>query len=86
VVDVLRGLLSEAGVPIDDSTDPICGLGLTSDDGLDFACDVSRQLGFHFPDDQNPFVDDAGHRARRVGEIVDLIVTMTSGIKEARRG
>ena len=75
VVEDLHKLLSET-VPIDDATDPITGLGLDSDDGLDFACDISEELGFHFPDDKNPFVDDTGRRGRRLGEIVDLIMPM----------
>jgi hypothetical protein len=71
---------------IDNSTDPIRGLGLLSHDGLDFACDISAKLGFRFPDDQNPFVDDSGNRPRRVGEIIDLIYEMVSTQAEVTHG
>lgn len=86
VIDVLQGYVTDQGTPINEGTDPIRGLGLVSDDGLDFACEVSSRLGFHFPDDLNPFVDDSGQRARRVGEIADLIATMTKVAEEAHSG
>ena len=74
VINVLRSMFKGEGCPeIDDLTNPIADMGFISDDGLDFACEISDQLSFHFPDDRNPFVDDAGHRARRVSEIVDLV-------------
>lgn len=87
VVDVIRHLVQDRDAePINDQTDPIRGLGLESEDGLDFACEISERLGFHFPDDQNPFVDDDGRRPRRVGEIVDLIASTMAEAKETHRG
>ena len=87
VIEILREMVSARDTPeINDGTDPIHGLGLVSDDGLDFACEISTRFGFHFPDDLNPFVDDAGHRARLVREIVDLIAPMIPDIKEAHSG
>jgi hypothetical protein len=87
VIDVLRGMVNSDVAPeIGDGTDPIRGLGLMSDDGLDFACEISIRLNFHFPDDQNPFVDDSGQRARNVREIVELITPMIAGKKEASHG
>jgi hypothetical protein len=71
---------------INDATDPIRGLGLISDDGLDFACEISQRLGFHFPNEGNPFVDDLGRRARRVGEIIELICPMVERAPEATHG
>ena len=87
VVEVLRGMVKgDPTSEIGDGTEPIRGLGLVSDDGLDFACEISIKLDFHFPDDQNPFVDDSGQRARNVSEIVELIAPMIAGTKEASCG
>ena len=74
IIDAMRDLVpDEAEDTITDSTDPIRGLGLDSEDGLDFACVISERLGFEIPANVNPFVDDDNHRARTIGEIVILI-------------
>ena len=86
VVETLHGMVGVKDTSIVDSTDQINGLGMVSDDGLDFACEVSDRLGFHFPDDLNPFVDDSGRRPRRVREIVELILPMLQDSAEVPNG
>lgn len=58
---------------LSEATDPFKDLGLDSEDGVDFACELSEKLGYKVPDDLNPWVDDAQHRARRLGESIDLM-------------
>ena len=83
VIASLREILQGDGraeIPaIDDRTDPIRDLGLTSEDGLEVACLLSYRLNFEIPPAVNPFTDDDRRRARRVGEIVDLLVTLLGG-------
>lgn len=56
-----------------DDTDPIGGLGLESEDGVDWACDLEL-LGISVPTKVNPFVIDGEHpRPRPFGEIVRLL-------------
>jgi acyl carrier protein len=74
VIDALREVLNGREVlRIDDRTDPLKDLGLDSEDGIAVACALSEKLDYHIPDDLNPLVDDAKQRARRVGDIVDLM-------------
>jgi acyl carrier protein len=74
VIDTIREVLNkDGGVEIREETDPILGLGLDSDDGIDFACGISEKLNYNLPDNINPFVCDKPSRPRRVGEIVDLM-------------
>ncbi|GEM_PF-882038 len=74
VTETIREILGEKeGVEIDEQTNPIRGLGLGSDDGVDFASGISEKLKYDIPNEINPFVDDTHHRPRRVGEIVDLL-------------
>ncbi len=54
-------------------TNPIRDLGLTSDDGVDYACSLSDKLNYYIPDNINPFVDDAGNRPRTIAGMVDLL-------------
>jgi acyl carrier protein len=65
-------------VTITDSTKPITNLGFESDDGVDFACELSSKIGFKIPDDVNPFIDDSGERALSIGEIVNLVFELQS--------
>lgn len=74
VINVLEELVDcDTKQKITDKSNPIVGLGLESDDGLEFACIISKKLGFHLDDKINPFVNDDGNKARSVGEIVALI-------------
>jgi len=75
VIDSLRQLLDslEKEVPkINDKTKPIGDLGLESDDGIDWICDL-EEMGFNIPKDVNLFVVDKGNCVRTVGEIVELL-------------
>ena len=84
VLELLEQMTAGSDHPkIGADTDPIRGLGLCSDDGIDFACEISARLGFHFPDDKNPFIDDTGHRSRPVAEIVTLVYSMLPSGTEA---
>lgn len=69
---------------ITDQTKPIGHLGFESCDGVDFACELSDKLGYHIPDDQNPFVDDTRRRARTVGEIVQWTQALLADQKEKK--
>ena len=84
VFDSLRETLGKDGgdVVISDQTNPIRGLGLKSDDGVDFACTLSDKLGFEIEHAINPFVDDDGKRARSVGQIVSLVCELAAAQKE----
>ena len=74
VLAALREFLGDKAPPeITEATDPIKDLGLDSPDGLDFACVLSDLCGCMVPEDVNPFVDDARHRSRKVGEIIELM-------------
>ena len=58
---------------------PISGLGLTSLDGVDFACELEKQLGCSIPSKMNPFVLDGNAGERNVTQIVDAVSTLCSG-------
>ena len=77
VIRALHELLGPEDVPdIDERTNPIKDLGNDSADGVDFACRLSEVFAFHVPDKLNPFVDDARHCPRSVGEIVELMLKL----------
>ncbi len=73
VIDTLRDLIEEGAPIISDNTNPISELGLTSDDGLDFACIISEKLGFHIDEKVNPFICDDGDEERNVSKIIALV-------------
>lgn len=87
VIESLREMLKQdamTDIPkIDDGTEPIRDLGRDSPDGVEIACILSEKLDFHIPDKINPFVDDDRCRARRVGQIVDLIYNLLVQQQEA---
>lgn len=87
VIQSLREVVGNADVPsISEQTDPICGLGLDSADGVALACSLSDKLDFDIPDRINPLVDDKVRRSRRVGEIVDLVHKLVAGREEPNNG
>ena len=90
VIQSLRKMLQQDGITdildIDDGTEPIGDLGRDSPDGVEFACILSEKLDFHIPDAINPFVDDRRRRARRVGQIVDLLCDLLAQQEEANHG
>lgn len=63
-------------IVITDSTKPITDLGFESDDGVDFACELSSRIGFQIPNDLNPFVNETGTRGLAVREIVSLVLEL----------
>ncbi|MGC4002292.1 MAG: acyl carrier protein [Pirellulales bacterium] len=60
------------------SDKPISGLGLTSLDGVDFACELEKQLGCSIPSKMNPFVLDGNAGERNVKQIVDAVSAICS--------
>ena len=54
----------------DENTNLIKGLGLKSDEGLDFVLDLCQKLNVDFPHDYNPFVHGSGRRGAKVGEMI----------------
>lgn len=87
VIQSLREVVGSSDVPtINEQTDPICGLGLDSADGVALACSLSDKLDFDIPDRINPLVDDKVRRPRRVSEIVDLVHTLLAGNEERNNG
>ena len=76
VIECLQSFVDSGeheNVTVDGATNPIAGLGCVSEDGIDFAIDLSDRLGWRLPDEFNPFVNDAGTRARTVAEIAEKI-------------
>lgn len=79
VVQVIQEALEADRKPvppiIDESTNPIQNLGLDSLAGVDAAAEFCRRLPVRIDPDSNPFVDDANHHYRSVGEIIDFLVS-----------
>ncbi|MBI1247131.1 hypothetical protein GC197_04725 [bacterium] len=76
ILDCLKRFLEATGrseKPLNDDTNLIRGLGFVSDEGIDFALDLSEELGLDLPHDFNPFVHPTGHRGMRLGELVKLV-------------
>lgn len=87
VIECLHEVLGDQnGANIGEQTDPMLGLGLDSEDGVNFACKLSNKLNYEIPDEINPLVDDERHRPRSVGEITDLICKLLATVKEANHG
>src|SRR4051794_26029215 len=82
----LRDFLTGLGrdVPeLTDATDLMRATGATSDEGVDFAIDLSDAVGVDVPADFNPFVHESGKRGLRFGELVERVNKFLSGPKEA---
>jgi acyl carrier protein len=74
----VQGLLAEFvgnSKSVSPNDKPISGLGLTSLDGVDFACELEKKLGCSIPSKVNPFVADGGSE-RTVSQIVDAIAAI----------
>ena len=76
LLEILHGDGRSEIPEINDQTDPIRELGLTSEDGIEVACLLSCKLKFEIPLEINPFTDDARQRSRRVGQIVHLLLQL----------
>lgn len=73
VKELLRQFFQSMGrdIPeINDDTDLILGTGASSDEGVDFAIDLSDALGVEVPLSFNPFVHESGRRGMKFGELV----------------
>ena len=56
---------------LNDETDLINGTGASSDEGVDFAIDLSDALGVDIPHSFNPFVHPSGRRAMTLRELIE---------------
>ena len=59
-------------------TDLLKGLGLSSDQGVEFVLDLCEEFDFDFPKDFNPLVHASGKRGREFRELISDIDTMMS--------
>jgi hypothetical protein len=71
---------------INDDTDLIRATRATSDEGVDFAIDLSEVLGVEVPHDFNPFVHRSGRRGMKFHELVESAEGFVSSATEARHG
>jgi hypothetical protein len=72
----LRKFLDSVGInggKFDDKTNLTKGLGLKSDQGIDFVLELCDEFSLEFPEDFNPFVHDNGARGRTFGELVKSV-------------
>lgn len=79
VLACLRGFLQSSGrqdVAIEEKTDLMTGVGMTSDEGIDFVLDLCAAFNFDFPGDFNPVVHPDGTRGRRVGELIRAVASL----------
>lgn len=70
VARIVGELLTRGGHPsaVDDNSN-LLHAGLTSQDGVELACDLEARLGITVPDDFNPLVHESGNRMRTLGEL-----------------
>jgi hypothetical protein len=89
VKESLRRFFKSLGrdVPeINDDTDLINATGASSDEGVDFAIDLSDAIGVEVPHNFNPFVHESGHRGMKVRELVEHSKTFVSALQEKSHG
>ncbi len=75
VIQSITELLISLGkeVPkINGDSMPITDLGLASEDGVDWVCDLDN-FGFHVPNNANPFTVDKGPDLRNIREIAEFL-------------
>lgn len=67
---IVRELLTRGGKPgpVSDASN-LLAAGLTSQDGVEMACDLEARLGIVVPHDFNPLVHENGRRMRTLGEL-----------------
>lgn len=79
VIESLKEFVSEdKKLVVTGETSPIRDFGLTSEDGVDYACSLSEKLNYYIPDNINPFVDDSIKRPRTVDGMVELLCKLIS--------
>ena len=69
----LRAFLDSTGRASEefgDKTNLIRGLGLSSDEGVDFVLDLCEALHVDLPQDFNPFIHESGRRGLSVSEMI----------------
>jgi hypothetical protein len=70
LVDFFHGLGREVD-RLDDDLDLLKGTGASSDEGIDFAIDLSNVLHATIPNDFNPFVHPSGKRGMTLRELIE---------------
>jgi hypothetical protein len=85
LVEFFRGLARNID-ELDDETDLIKGTGATSDEGVDFAIDLSDVLGVTVPNNFNPFVHFSGHRGMKLKELIEYASQLVREAKDAHVG
>ena len=70
VLEFFHSLGRDVG-EINDDTNLIRGTGASSDEGVDFAIDLSDVIGVEVPHDFNPFVHPSGERGMKLRELVE---------------
>jgi len=67
---IVRELLTRSGKPqsLNDGSN-LFSAGLTSQDGVELACDLEARLGVEVPRDFNPLIHENGKRMRTLGEL-----------------
>ena len=70
VEQIVTELLSRSGHrhSVSDG-DSLKAAGLTSEDGVELACDLEARLGVHVPKEVNPLLHASGNRVRTLGEL-----------------
>jgi len=81
LVEFFRGLGRDID-ELDDETDLIKDTGATSDEGVDFAIDLSDLLGVPVPNTFNPFVHPSGRRGMKLRELIDHAGRLVREAKE----
>jgi len=87
VIDCLRRFLESTGraaVELSDRIHLMRDLGLSSDEGIDFVLDLCDEFEFDFPADFNPFVHESGRRGRRLGEMVNAVISFVPAKETAK--
>ncbi len=67
-----------AGAGFGDDTNLIQGLGLSSDEGVDFVLDLCEALHVELPNDFNPFIHENGRRGLRVSEMIRRVESLVA--------
>jgi len=70
----------------DDEMDLITSTGASSDEGIDFAIDLSNILAADIPNDFNPFVHPSGRRGMKLRELIEFADRFVTATKEAGHG
>lgn len=85
LLDFFRSLGRDIG-EINDDTDLIQNTDANSDEGVDFAIDLSEALGCDVPNDFNPFVHPSGKRGMKFRELVAYAEGFVSSHRGGERG